>query len=70
MPIMRALCTLRAFETRGPQCAVPERDLAEAWKRAEEEIEKGAAAGIFGIPHQRDAEKAWRDLLLDRFRPR
>ena len=33
------------FERAG-QAKLPERDLVEAWKRAEEEIEKGAAAGI------------------------
>jgi DNA processing protein len=31
---------------RAGQAKLPQRDLAEAWKRAEEEIEKGAAAGI------------------------
>lgn len=31
---------------RAGQAKLPERDLVEAWKRAEEEIEKGAAAGI------------------------
>lgn len=31
---------------RAGQAKLPERDLAEAWKRAEEEIEKGMAVGI------------------------
>lgn len=31
---------------RAGQAKLPERDLAEAWKRAEEDVEKGTAAGI------------------------
>jgi len=40
---------------RAVRAKLPERDLAEAWKRAEDEIEKGAAAGIHAYSiHDRD----------------